>query len=59
MRAFERFLNYIRYDTASDAASPTCPNLATGGMNCHGRFECVAVEDMDLMIDVLVKLVTE
>ncbi len=36
-----------------------CPNLATGGMNCHGRFECVAVEDMDTMTDMLVKLVTE
>ena len=36
-----------------------CPNVATGGMNFHGRFECVAIEDMDLMTDMLVKLVTE
>ena len=36
-----------------------CPNVATGGMNFHGRFECVAIEDMDLMSDMLVKLVTE
>jgi len=36
-----------------------CPNLATGGMNFHGRFECVAVEDMDTMTDMLVRLVTE
>ena len=36
-----------------------CPNIATGGMNFHGRFECVAIEDMDLMTDMLVKLVTE
>ena len=35
------------------------PNLATGGMNCHGRFECVAVEDMDAMTDVLVHLLTD
>ena len=35
-----------------------CPNVATGGMNFHGRFECVAIEDMDLMTDMLVKLVT-
>ena len=35
-----------------------CPNLATGGMNCHGRFECIAVQDMDAMTDVLVKLVS-
>ena len=33
-----------------------CPNLATGGMNCHGRFECVAIQDMDAMVDVLVRL---
>ena len=36
-----------------------CPNIATGGMNFHGRFECVAVEDMDKMTDMLVQLVTE
>ena len=35
------------------------PNIATGGMNFHGRFECVAVEDMDLMTDVLVHLITD
>ncbi|HIS85282.1 MAG TPA: peptidase T [Candidatus Faecivicinus avistercoris] len=35
-----------------------CPNLATGGMNCHGRFECVAIQDMDAMVDVLVRLVS-
>jgi len=36
-----------------------CPNLSTGGMNGHGRFECVAIQDMDLMTDVLMKLVSE
>ena len=36
-----------------------CPNIATGGMNFHGRFECVAVEDMDKMTDMLIQLVTE
>ena len=35
------------------------PNIATGGMNFHGRFECVAVEDLDKMTDMLVRLVTE
>ena len=34
-----------------------CPNLSTGGMNCHGRYECIAVEDMDRMTDMLVRLV--
>ena len=36
-----------------------CPNIATGGMNCHGRFECVAIEDMDTMTDMIVSPVTE
>lgn len=33
-----------------------CPNLATGGMNYHGRFECIAIQDMDTMVDMLVHL---
>ena len=36
-----------------------CPNLSTGGMNFHGRFECIAVEDMDVMTDVLTHLVCD
>ena len=36
-----------------------CPNIATGGMNCHGRFECVAVEDMDTMVDMIVRLLAD
>ena len=36
-----------------------CPNIATGGMNCHGRFECVPIEDMDAMTDMLVHLVCD
>ncbi|MBR1559871.1 MAG: peptidase T [Clostridia bacterium] len=36
-----------------------CPNLATGGMNFHGRFECVPVEDMDVMTEVIVKILCE
>ena len=35
-----------------------CPNLSTGGMNYHGRFECIAVQDMDRMTDMLVALLT-
>ena len=35
-----------------------CPNLATGGMNFHGRFECIAVQDMDAMAEVLFHLLT-
>ncbi len=33
-----------------------CPNLSTGGMNAHGRRECVAVEDMDKIVDMLMEL---
>ena len=36
-----------------------CPNLATGGMNFHGRFECIAIDDMEKMVDVLVTLIGE
>ena len=35
-----------------------CPNIATGGMNFHGRFECIAVQDMDAMTDVLLQILT-
>ncbi len=33
------------------------PNLPTGGMNYHGRHECISVESMEKMVDVLVNLV--
>ena len=33
-----------------------CPNLSTGGHNFHGRQELIAIESMDVMTDVLVKL---
>ena len=35
-----------------------CPNIATGGMNGHGRFECIPVQDMDKMVEMLVQLVS-
>jgi tripeptide aminopeptidase len=34
-----------------------CPNLCTGGQNYHGRFEYIPVEDMELCVEMLVKLV--
>lgn len=34
-----------------------CPNISTGGMGGHGRMECVAVQDMDVMVNVLQKIV--
>lgn len=33
-----------------------CPNLGTGGYNFHGPLECIAVEDMDAVVDILVHL---
>ena len=34
-----------------------CPNLGTGGYNFHGPLECIAAEDMDRVVDILVHLV--
>ena len=35
-----------------------CPNLCTGGKNFHGRFEYIAVEDMEAITKLLVKILT-
>jgi tripeptide aminopeptidase len=35
-----------------------CPNLCTGGENYHGRFEFIPVEDMELCMKMLVKILT-
>ena len=34
-----------------------CPNLSTGGENCHGVHEFVSIDDMNRMVDVLQKIV--
>lgn len=31
-----------------------CPNLCTGGRNCHSRFEYACVQDMELIVKLLV-----
>ena len=36
-----------------------CPNLCTGGENYHGRFEFIPVEDMELCVKMLVKILRE
>jgi len=33
-----------------------CPNLATGGMNFHGVHECIPVQSMEKMVEVIVEL---
>ena len=35
-----------------------CPNLCTGGQNYHGKFEYIAIEDMELCTDLLVQILT-
>lgn len=35
-----------------------CPNLCTGGANCHGKFEYVSVQDMEKVTELLIHLVT-
>ena len=34
-----------------------CPNLSTGGMNAHGRFECVDADEMEAIVDILERIV--
>ncbi len=33
-----------------------CPNLCTGGYNCHGKFEYISVQDMEKVVELLVRL---
>ncbi|MGB4984541.1 MAG: peptidase T [Erysipelotrichaceae bacterium] len=34
-----------------------CPNLGTGSHNCHGKFEYTCIDDMDLAVTQLIKIV--
>ncbi|MEG0752772.1 MAG: peptidase T [Angelakisella sp.] len=34
-----------------------CPNLNTGSHNCHGRFECIPVESIEKITQILIQLV--
>ena len=34
-----------------------CPNLCTGGHNCHGKFEYAVVESMEKVVELLHKIV--
>jgi len=36
-----------------------CPNLFTGGENFHGYYEYIPIEDMELCVKMLVKLLCE
>ena len=37
-------------------AGMPCPNLGTGESNCHGPHECISIQKMDKMTDVLIRL---
>ncbi|HHW79222.1 MAG TPA: peptidase T [Acholeplasmataceae bacterium] len=36
-----------------------CPNIGTGGHNCHGKFECITIEEMERCVNVLINIVKE
>ncbi len=36
-----------------------CPNLGTGGMNAHGRYECITEEEMVKCMKVIVEIVKQ
>ena len=33
-----------------------CPNLGTGGYNCHGPYECITAEGMDKAVEILLNI---
>lgn len=35
-----------------------CPNLFTGGYNCHGQYEYVCIQEMEQSMEVIVRLAT-
>lgn len=36
-----------------------CPNLGTGGYNFHGRYECITVEAMERVTQILLSIINE
>ena len=34
-----------------------CPNLGTGGMNAHGRYECCTLEGMEQCVNIVLEIV--
>ena len=56
MDVIERAQAAIRKNGLEPRCVP-CPNLGTGGANCHGIYEYAAVEDMEKMVDILLDIV--
>jgi len=74
MEIVERAMNSIRKQNLNPISIPIrggtdgsklsfmglpCPNLGTGGFNCHGRYEGVSINDMNKMVDILVQIVID
>ena len=36
-----------------------CPNLGSGGHNCHSKFECITLEEMEKCTNVLINIVKQ
>ena len=36
-----------------------CPNLGTGGMNAHGRYECITKENMEKCTQVILEIIKQ
>lgn len=34
-----------------------CPNIGTGGFNFHGKYECVSIQGMEKIVQLLIKIV--
>lgn len=34
-----------------------CPNLCTGGVNAHGRFECLPIQSLEKVTEILLKII--
>lgn len=35
-----------------------CPNLCTGGMNYHGRYEYVCIESMEKCVEIILNIIS-
>jgi tripeptide aminopeptidase len=35
-----------------------CPNLFTGGMYYHGKYECIPTRSLELSTDMVVKIIS-
>ena len=35
-----------------------CPNLCTGGQNCHGKFEYACIESMEKTVKILLNIIS-